>query len=124
MKLVIDRKTWLRGDPASYLLREQDGKMCCLGFLSLQCGVTKEKMMGLATVAVGADANAEFRQGALASLAQVNKYARDPDAPYKNTDIADALMEANDDTLLSDAQREESLVELFKKIGVDVEFEG
>lgn len=50
-ELVIDRKIWLRakredakkwklGDATgSYLLREQDGKRCCLGIYLAACGV-------------------------------------------------------------------------------------
>lgn len=39
MILIIDRATWLQGEPASsWLLRGHDGKQCCLGFLALVCG--------------------------------------------------------------------------------------
>ena len=46
MKLVIDRATWLRGEghEQSYLLRECDGKMCCLGFFALACGLHPERI--------------------------------------------------------------------------------
>ena len=39
--LKIDRRTWLRGEGASqsFLLREADGKMCCLGFACLAAGL-------------------------------------------------------------------------------------
>jgi len=47
MKLVIDRKTWLRGEGVdnSYLLRGKDGRRCCLGFLASQCGILDEYLM-------------------------------------------------------------------------------
>lgn len=38
-KLVIDRAKWGRG-----ALVRDDGKMCCLGFLGLACGLTKKEM--------------------------------------------------------------------------------
>lgn len=47
MDLVIQRSKWLRGDDGksdSSLLRSSDGKMCCLGFLSLACGLTKSQI--------------------------------------------------------------------------------
>lgn len=44
IKLTIDRQTWIRGDIRSALLRSKDNKMCCLGFLSLACGYTKEEI--------------------------------------------------------------------------------
>jgi hypothetical protein len=41
MKLTIDRKKWLRGTGDSFLLSPRDGKMCCLGFYALACGLTE-----------------------------------------------------------------------------------
>lgn len=43
-ELVIDRKTWFHGTMGSKLLRP-DGKMCCLGFLSLAGGLKKEDIL-------------------------------------------------------------------------------
>jgi hypothetical protein len=44
MKLIIDRNLWLRGvgSSLSKLLRSSDGKMCCLGFYGLACGLSSE----------------------------------------------------------------------------------
>lgn len=46
-ELVIDRSKWLRGEGsnASRLLRESDGKMCCLGMYGLACGLTPEDLL-------------------------------------------------------------------------------
>jgi hypothetical protein len=45
LKVVIDRTRWLRGEPEdSYLLRSEDGKMCCLGFAELAAGATPEEI--------------------------------------------------------------------------------
>jgi hypothetical protein len=50
MKLVIDRKTWLRGSAGfSYLRREFDGKKCCLGFLATACGYEDKDITGMET---------------------------------------------------------------------------
>lgn len=48
MKLVIDRSKWLRGEGSSKssLLRTSDGKMCCLGFLGLACGIAPDRLKG------------------------------------------------------------------------------
>ena len=48
MKLVIDESKWLRGEghEHSRLLREKDGKMCCLGFLALACGFSEKEIKG------------------------------------------------------------------------------
>lgn len=46
MELTINRPNWLRGegDQVSSLLRPEDNKMCCLGFLSLTCGFTRDEI--------------------------------------------------------------------------------
>lgn len=46
MRFILDRKLWLRGGGGwmSRLLRSTDGKMCCLGQLALQCGLTREQI--------------------------------------------------------------------------------
>lgn len=43
-KLVVDRKTWLRGEGPrnSRLLREEDQTMCCLGFYAIACGLSSD----------------------------------------------------------------------------------
>lgn len=47
MKLVITRSKWFRGEGGhrSKLIRGSDGKMCCLGFLGLACGVPKTYLL-------------------------------------------------------------------------------
>lgn len=128
MKLTIDRSTWLRGEGpnASRLLREADGKMCCVGFLGLACGLTKEQLLEKTTVA---------------QLVKTAAYKPSPEHPVSlddmyrphfdfvrgltvaaNSDVANDLYNANDETLISEATRETSLAVLFAKIGVEVEF--
>jgi hypothetical protein len=50
-ELVIDRKRWLRGEgaAASKLLRPEDGKMCCLGFYGLSCGLGEAELLDACT---------------------------------------------------------------------------
>jgi hypothetical protein len=47
MKLVIERKRWLRGADNSALLRD-DGLMCCLGFYGEACGIGSDDMLDTA----------------------------------------------------------------------------
>lgn len=52
-KLQISRKIWLRGEGAdeSYLLREKDKKMCCVGiYLSSVIGMTDQELLGYSIV--------------------------------------------------------------------------
>jgi hypothetical protein len=46
--LVIERERWLRGEGhgRSQLLRKRDGKMCCLGFFGLACGLDASQLEG------------------------------------------------------------------------------
>jgi len=45
VRIEVDRRTWLRGETGSRLLREGDGKMCCFGFACLQYGLSKDDIM-------------------------------------------------------------------------------
>jgi hypothetical protein len=44
LKVVIDRAKWLRGVTVNSCLRDDEGKMCCLGFLGLACGHTAQEL--------------------------------------------------------------------------------
>ena len=45
--VVITGSGWLRGDPAnSALIAAVSGRMCCLGFDALACGLTKKQITG------------------------------------------------------------------------------
>ena len=48
LRVTIDRSRWLRGEGShsSSLLRGSDGKMCCLGFVALAAGHSKEEIKG------------------------------------------------------------------------------
>lgn len=50
--VVIEREKWLHGEGSleSCLLRSSDGKMCCLGFASLACGLDQEQIRGRQSV--------------------------------------------------------------------------
>lgn len=52
LTVIVDRTKWLRGEGsrASKLLREQDGKMCCMGFASLAAGYTEDQIKGNAEI--------------------------------------------------------------------------
>src|ERR1700722_14195671 len=45
----IDRKQWIHGEglSASSLLRERDGKRCCLGFFCQSLGIPDEEMLSV-----------------------------------------------------------------------------
>lgn len=109
MKLTITRSEWLRGEGflPSRLVRSQDNKMCCLGFLGVACGIPKEKMMNI---------------GSPFYLNQ-NKW---PEKLISNLDTGfgacQNLMAINDTQSLNDPEREAELTKEFASIDIQVEF--
>jgi hypothetical protein len=128
MKLTIDRAKWLRGEGSgsSLLLRERDGKQCCLGQLGFACGLTSAQMMNTGApsvihIASESDPDSESNRKAIWSR-QVKEAGLlflydDNLSPY-----CFDLMETNDDRELDEDYREERLTYLFAKIGIEVEF--
>ena len=106
MKYTIDRTKWLRGegDEKSLLLRMQDGKMCCLGQVSLQCGVSENEILG---------------KSVLSHLQRIERYPE-----WLRTAFGDRgrAMNLNDSTATSDADKESALTALFAKHGDELEF--
>ena len=113
MKLVIDRSTWLRGEGSdeSRLLRSLDGKMCCLGFYSLACGLTDDHICDEATPD------------------EIGKVAWPEDAQWMwdqwdLSDDCEELISTNDLGVLLEQEREQIIATIFAKHGVEVEFTG
>ena len=52
-KLPISRKSWLRGENSikSFLLRSEDQKRCCFGFLAKECGINDDVLLNKTTLA-------------------------------------------------------------------------
>lgn len=113
LKVKIDRSYWARSSKRKYVvdnnLLNDDGSMCCLGFVSLACGLKKKDISNIGL-----------------------PYAVDQLPNKKYTEIWEAvcqecgeIAEVNDDYIgKSDAQREAKLTKMFKKIGIDVSFVG
>lgn len=115
MKFTIKRSEWLRGEgpEKSFLLREDDGKKCCLGFFGLVCGYNSK------------DLTAQSEPFDLLSVEVLAK--KDPLWPEwmfgKNDPfIVFRLMEINDNPSLPAESRELQLTEIFAQQGVTVEF--
>lgn len=109
-KLVIDRKKWLRGDPANAkLFRSTDGKMCCLGFDLLDRGFTVDQISDKGTP------RSVYYSGAPIADLVIG-------AGVINSTVCRNLMTFNDDDDLTDDEREAGISRLFRTIGVKVEF--
>lgn len=113
MKLIIDRKRWLRGEGPgpSRLLREEDNKMCCLGFYSLAKGATEAQIYGL---------RVPNQSKELCKL--MPELIRTDNGTVLSSDNTLELMVYNDCRIHAEVTRESKIKEHFKNIGVEVEF--
>jgi hypothetical protein len=123
MKFTIDRSKWLRGEGQenSYLLRERDGKMCCLGMFGLACGLETEQIKEIAAPCLvptdgGPAASFWVKKNAAASFLF--------DEEDENSRACGELMSINDALEIDREAREEKIVEIFAKNGITVEFVG
>lgn len=107
----INRATWLRGEGSSLL--DGQGKMCCLGFYSLACGLKPSDIE---------------HQGSPGGVVQDQE-----DVKWKTfllyKDSSDSavclkLMSINDGADIDDKEREKDIKKIFKVAGVTVKFEG
>lgn len=111
MKFTIDRTKWYRGKTAtaSALLRPQDGMMCCLGQMALQCGYTPEQ---------------------IESITEPNAFPtveKDLFPSYilndgHQTQTCVRMMDINDRRDISDSEREERLKNEVAQFGDELEF--
>lgn len=117
MKLIIDRKQWLHGegcdDDTSKLLREEDGKKCCIGFYALASGHSTDDIINLPC---------PWDVKNWKGFGNNKITARDYGPIYK---IYRMLMVRNDSVFPSDEEREEQIKQLFLELdGTEVEFIG
>lgn len=127
MKLVVDRKKWLRG-ANGVLWNSAKNCGCILGHYALACGWDPRDLDGVQEPSELAEVAAEtgLELEGVAEWREV--YARGEDYEelsqnWHQTRKADLIMEIND-TFLADEAREPALVKQFADIGVELSFEG
>lgn len=115
MKLIIDRKTWLRGEgsAASFLRRSEDGKQCCLGFYCRAVGLSLGQITD--NHSPWGAAHNENCENLLPGWL-INSYEQD------NSLDCQSLMDINDEPGLKD--REEKIKEIFALHDVQISFKG
>lgn len=107
--LTIKRSKWITGSQwNSYLLRPKDQKMCCLGFLAIKRGASKEDILG--------QKDPSYTAGNVSWPKKL--YARDT---CYMTDLCSEMITVNDGRMPND-RREEKLRGLFRKIGITLRF--
>lgn len=116
MKFTVEKKTWLRGEGCSesYLLREDDGKRCCLGFYGQALGIDDADLISAPAPSDMAD---QYK-----TWGELLRPAPYKSCGYEPSIVCTELMIANDDEDMSDNEREKHIEELFGRIGVEVEF--
>jgi len=120
-ELVIKRSEWRRGAMlqdhdkwGSVALLNDRGKMCCLGFDALACGVPIDAIRGFTSPeevpfeCLEPDVTKRYAKG---------RVREGSFGIYHNSDFVNEAMEINDDSTISDEQREARLIPLLKRIG-------
>ena len=108
MELIIDREIWLRGETDSYLMRESDGKKCCLGIYLESCGVDSNSLKQIT------DAPA-----LPVELPEQAGWLMDGNV---NSDLGAHLMSANDDGQIRPIEREREIRHFFYQVGITLRF--
>ena len=119
-KFTIDRSTWRTGQDGENktgegptLLHNHQGFMCCLGQISLQCGIPKDKLTGITPAQI----DPEYKHKVLdIGLLQ--------DPIQRSSQLSILAMNINDLKGTTPTQKEEHLIELFKKENLELEFVG
>lgn len=113
MKLKINRKKWLRNDDTdSFLLRNRDAKMCCLGFYALAKGLRRNQIRDCSSP--------QYLENKY--IPKMKNLVRKRYDEYENNKVCSRLMTWNDSVVITEKVREEKIKYWFKKIGVEVEF--
>lgn len=101
LKVVVNRKSWDRGNSSGLLLSADTEKRCGLGFLACQIGLSDQDILDIGTPeAVSSKFPTLVNNGGL------------------NTEVCDKLMDINDDNKLDDKIREIKLKKTGLKAGI------
>ena len=133
-KFTIDRKNWLtsqnlnkeekkKGYDRSCLKNPHTGKMCCLGFICNQSGVSENYMLGIGDPRSlwYNESNQKLKEeleekiGFLLADKYDNKV---------NKSFVEEAISINDDSLKSISKKEADLIELFAEHDIELEFVG
>ena len=114
MRFKIERHRWLRGEGGadSELLRESDGKMCCLGFYALALGSDENDIAGIGDPETAPSCSA-WPEWLLQDRGEDG---------LMHTDDAISLIKINDEQTIGDAHREQRIASIFASHGVEVTF--
>jgi hypothetical protein len=108
MKVIIDTKTWHRGQNFGYntSLLNKDGNKCCLGFLGSACGIEDNYLLNKA---YPSGVNREHITNAYLEGDNYSKFPKLKELSWNDFTIIN-----DEQKLLSDEERQECLIEMFK----------
>jgi hypothetical protein len=129
--VIVDRTKWYRGrgfSSSKLLIQngEHTGKMCCLGFASLACGLTEDQIQDKS--APGAACNTVLWAGGkipnrmLRFISTSSYDYGKKDGLYLNFQVTKYMMNINDCMRTKDYVRESQLTELAATIGLNLTF--
>ena len=137
-QFTIDRAMWRFGGEAfvknfgDTCLLNNEGYMCCLGFISAQCGIPEKFLLSQCN-----PNDVDYRlENPSSSKHPLNDFLvrekeiedetgiLDPLFVFENTWLAEEAIVINDNNLLTLQQREEELQKLFKRVDCELKFIG
>lgn len=130
MRVVIDRKRWLRGEGTSnsFLLRASDGKMCCLGHVCKAYGKTDDELLQVCEPEsthrctggrAGRGVALAKQPGTGTPLLFIDEHSG---RGYSPQPVREAMM-ANDKVDMPEAERERLITAYLADVGIEIAFE-
>jgi hypothetical protein len=123
IKVVIDRSKWRTGlysknrtGKSPVRLLNQEGFMCCLGFICKAAGVSEDNLLNV-------DAPGDFNSSIKEQSPRLQTLLN-PDSVSGNSLLTHKAIGINDCGLSSPGKKEQNLLELFKDSEFELEFTG
>lgn len=115
LKVIVDRRRWLRGIGSihSSLFDDVNKKMCCIGFAARACGCSIDQIRDRPSPACVATTYPDMAKARLARFIT---------AEGDNSGSTERMMEINDNTSISDEEREDRLKKWGKKLNIQFTF--
>lgn len=119
LKVTIDRQLWIRGasNNNSYLLRDSDNKMCCLGFACVAAGIPKKDINQ-----VREPASVEGIKNIRTLEQLLSKSILTEEDRKENSRVCINLMMINDDPGINANEREYMIKQFGLEVNIDFEF--
>lgn len=125
MDFKVDRNKWVRGGKKKFgepsLLNKQ-GNMCCLGFCMIQCGFVPADIRNQDLPKDAARKYEKKNAKQLTIPGDRLVWRDDYDKRIHDTELSLAAANVNDDSLISDVERELRLKDIFAEAGHSIEF--